>query len=241
MNKQDIINNALLSIGEDTISDLESSNEPVAKVVKQLYDQSRKVVLSSADWPFVTVQENLKPYRLTKWDSEKDSVVNIEYNKDYPYVFYLPEKYLYIERLFIGKINEELDSNGYSTHSKIAHNYINLQPSKDWDIKYIQQLECPAIVSKHKDNIVVEYIKDLDNTCMYSDLFIEAMVLFLAYKLCMPIKKDPASAKAAYQNYEIFMQKAEQRMLNELRDQVPNFVPDMIKARSGCNDYKRHR
>lgn len=241
MNKLEIVNNALLSIGEDTIESLAEDNEPAARIVNKLYDQCRKVVLSSADWPFVTVQEKLKEERLTKWDSEKDEVVQIEYNQDYPYVFSLPEKYLYIEKIFVGNINEALDENGYSIRPAITHNYAFLQPTKDWDIKYVQQLECPAIVSRFKDNLVVEYVKDLDKTCLYSDLFSEALSLFLAYKLCMPIKKDPSSARAAYQAYETFMQKAEQRMLNEMHHQVPNFVPDMVKARDGRKDYKRHR
>jgi hypothetical protein len=241
MNKLEIVNNALLSIGEDVIASLADDNEPAARIVNHLYDQSRKVVLSSADWPFVTVQEKLKEHRLTKWDAETDEVVQIEYNKDYQYVFDLPEKYLYIEKIFVGNINEALDENGHSVRSSISHNYLILQPSKDWDIKYVEQVEAPAIVSRFKDNLVVEYIKDIDKSCLYSDLFSEALSLFLAYKLCMPIKKDPGATRAAYQVYETFMQQAEQRMLNEMRHEVPNFVPDMIKARDGRKDYKRHR
>lgn len=241
MNKTEIVNNALLSIGEDVITDINNENEPAARIAKALYDQSRKVVLSSADWPFVTVQEQLHEHKITKYDAENDEVINIEYNQEYPYVFDLPEKYLYIEKIFIGNINQPLDEEGYSLRPSISHNYSFLQPSKDWDIKYVQQIETPAIVCKYKDNLVVEYIKDMDNSCLYTDLFSEALSMFLAYKLCMPIKKDPSAAKNAYQAYELFMQNAEQRMLNEMRHQVPNFVPDMVKARSGSKDYKKHR
>ena len=89
--------------------------------------------------------------------------------------------------------------------------------------------------------ILVEYVKDLDASNLYSDLFNEALSLFLAYKLTMPIKKDPNATRQAYQLYETFMQKAEQRMLNEMRDTVPNFVPDMVRARGDYYDYKHHK
>lgn len=241
MNKTEIINNALLSIGEDTITDINSDNEPAAKVVKNMYDQCRKVVLSSADWPFVMVQEKLVRKPINQLDPEMNQMVEVEYNKDFPYVFALPKGYLYIERLFIGKLNEKLAEDGYSTRNKIAHNYIQLQPTKDWDIKYIEQLNSTCIVSKFRDDILVEYVKDLDASNLYSDLFNEALSLFLAYKLCMPIKKDQNATRQAYQLYETFMQKAEQRMLNEMRDTVPNFVPDMVRARGDYYDYKHRK
>lgn len=241
MNKTEIINNALLSIGEDTITDINSDNEPAAKVVKNMYDQCRKVVLSSADWPFVMVQEKLVRKPINQVDPETGETIEVEYNKDFPYVFALPKGYLYIERLFIGKLNEKLAEDGYSTRNKIAHNYIQLQPTKDWDIKYVEQLNSTCIVSKFRDDILVEYVKDLDASNLYSDLFNEALSLFLAYKLCMPIKKDPNATKQAYQLYETFMQKAEQRMLNEMRDTVPNFVPDMVRVRGDYYDYKHRK
>lgn len=241
MNKTEIINNALLSIGEDTITDIDSVNEPAAKVVKNMYDQCRKVVLSSADWPFVMVQEKLIKKAINKVDPDTGAIVEVEYNKDYPYVFALPTGYLYIERLFIGKINETMGEDGYSTRNKIAHNYINLQPTKDWDIKFVPELNSNCIVSKFKDNLLVEYVKDMDTSNLFSDLFNEALTLFLAYKLCMPIKKDVNASRAAYQLYETFMQKAEQRMLNEMRDTVPNFVPEMVRARGDYYDYKHRK
>ena len=241
MNKTEIINNALLSIGEDTITDINSDNEPAAKIVRKLYDQCRKVVLSSADWPFVTAQEPLLQRPLNVIDEETNRTVEVEYNKDYPYVFALPAGYLYIERLFIGKINQKLDESGYSSRNKIAHNYIDLKPTKDWDIKYIPQLQADCIVCKYKDNILVEYVKDLDASNLFSDLFAEALSLFLAYKLSMPIKKDLNATRAAYQMYENFMQKAEERMLNEMRNEVPDFVPEMVRARGDYYDYKRHK
>lgn len=241
MNKTEIINNALLSIGEDTITDINSDNEPAAKVVKNMYDQCRKVVLSSADWPFVMVQEKLVRKPINKIDPETNQLVEVEYNKDFPYVFALPAAHLYIERIFIGNIKEKMGEDGYSTRNKIAHNYHLLQPTKDWDIKFIPELNGTAIVSKFKDDLVVEYVKDLDTSNIYSDLFNEALTLFLAYKLSMPIKKDANAARQAYQLYEVFMQKAEQRMLNEMRDTVPNFVPDMVRARGDYYDYKHRK
>ena len=241
MNKTEIINNALLSIGEDVITDINSDNEPAAKIAKGLYDQCRKVVLSSADWPFVMAQEKLIQRPLNVVDQETGNLIEIEYNKDYPYVFALPSKYLYIERLFIGKINEPMAEDGYSTRNRIAHNYKDLKPTKDWDIKYIEQLNCDAIVCKFKDNIMVELVKDLDASNLYSDLFCEALSLFLAYKMSMPIKKDAQATRLAYQMYENFMQKAQERMLNEMRNEVPDFVPEMVKARGDYYDYKHHK
>ena len=241
MDKTQIINNALLSIGEDTITDIDSANEPAAKIAKSLYDQSRKIVLSSTDWPFVTMQEKLVQLSLEAVDSDTNETIEIEYNKDYPYVFAIPSNYLFIERLFIGKINEPLTEDGYSNRSRIAHNYKDLKPTRDWDIKYIPQLNTRAIVCKFKDNVSIEYVKDIDSSNLYTDLFSEALSLFLAYKLSMPIKKDPKAAQLAYQMYEQFLQKAQEHMLNEMRNEVPNFVPEMIKARGDYYDYKHHK
>ena len=241
MDKTQIINNALLSIGEDIITDIDSANEPAAKVAKSLYDQSRKVVLSSADWPFVTVQEKLVQRPLKVIDNQTQQQVEIEYNADYPYVFALPANYLYVERIFEGQINKQLSEDGYSTRNRIAHNYLDLKPTKDWDIKYIPQLNCKCIVSKFKDNLVVEYVKDLDASNLYTDLFAEALSLFLAYKMSMPIKKDPKATQLAYQMYENFMQKAQERMLNEMRNEVPNFVPEMVKVRGDYYDKRYHK
>lgn len=241
MDKTQIINNALLSIGEDIITDIDSANEPAAKIAKTLYDQSRKVVLSSADWPFVFVQEKLVQRPLKVIDNQSQQQVEIEYNADYPYVFALPANYLYIERIFIGQINKPLNSEGYSNRSAIAHNYFDLKPTKDWDIKYVPQLNTKAIVCKSKDNLIIEYVKDLDASNLYTDLFSEALSLFLAYKMSMPIKKDPKSAQLAYQMYENFMQKAQERMLNEMRNEVPDFVPEMVKARGDYYDKRYHK
>lgn len=241
MNKLEIVNNALLSIGEDVITDLNSDNEPAAKIVKHLFDQCRKMVLSAADWPFVTVQEKLIERKIQVPDPETNQPKEVEYNSDFPYVFDLPCGYLYIERIFIGKINQPFNEEGYSNRSKIAHNYITLQPTKDWDIKLIPQFGNKAIVSKYRDNLVVEYIKDVDCSALYSDMFNEALSLFLAYKLSMPIKKDPNATRQAYQAYELFLQKAQEKMLNEMRDTVPNFVPDMVRARGDFFDYKKRR
>jgi hypothetical protein len=241
MNKTEIINNALLSIGEDAISDIDSSNEPSAKVVKQLYEQCRKVVLSSADWPFVMTQERLIQTPINEIDPETNVLHEVEYNKDFPYVFAIPNNCLFVERLFIGKINERLNEEGYTVGNNIKHNYKPLFPTEHWSIQNIPQLKKNAIVCKYKDDVIIEYVKDLDETYVYSDLFAEALSLYLAYKLCMPVKKDLNSTKQAYQMYEVFMQKAEQRMLNEIKDKVTDFVPEMVRSRGDYYDYKRYK
>ena len=41
--------------------------------------------------------------------------------------------------------------------------------------------------------------------------------------------------------YENFMQKAQERMLNEMRNEVPDFVPDMVKARGDYYDKHYHK
>ena len=59
--------------------------------------------MKEVDWPFIATQKKLTQNTLTK--TEEGETVEIEFNKDYPFVFDIPNDCVSIEKLFIGELN----------------------------------------------------------------------------------------------------------------------------------------
>lgn len=238
--KTDIINNALLSIGEDTISDIDSNESFPTEICKRFYDISRKIVLKATDWPFARTETHLK--RLSLNEATQDGgTKEISYNNKFPYVYALPENYIFIEDLFEGERNKEEEYIQKHFDSNFPH-YKKLIPSKDWDIRYIPEIGQRVIVCNRKEYVNAIYTYDIIDSSVYEDLFSEAVALYLAYKICTPITKDRDLAIKHLQMFNSFMEEVKARLLNEVVHKSPDFVPDMIKARSKFvydrNDHK---
>lgn len=235
LNKTDIINNALLNIGEDTISDVESNESFPAEICRRFYDVSKRIVFKAVEWPFARTELRLQRFSLSKATSDGE-VKEISYNDKFPYVYALPENYIFIEDLFTGIINREFDDENY-IHNR--QHYKRLEPSKDWDIRYIPSIGKKAIVCNQKNNVNAIYTIDMLDSSLYEDLFAEALSLYLSYKICIPITKNREAAINHLKIYNSFMEETKAKLLNEVVHKSPDFVPDMIKARSKFI-YDRH-
>lgn len=233
MNKTDIINNALLNIGESIITDVDSSDEFPAEVCKRFYDSSRKIVLKSAEWPFARAEKTLVRVSL-KRKQEDNSFKDATYNDKYPYMFSIPNDCIYIEQLFCGKREKVCED------EKIPYknDYKTLKPVIDWDIRYIKEIGKGVIVCKYDRDVNIIYTTDIIDGSVYEEMFSEALSLYLSYKICVPITKDRDMAIKHLQMFNSFIDEVKTRLLNEVATKTPTFVPNIIKARRGF-DYDR--
>lgn len=229
MNKTDIINNALLNIGEEPITDIENSEEVSADICRRMYEPSRRVVFKSADWPFARSEAKLERLAINL-HNEDETVSELSYNNKFPYIYAIPLDCMYIENLFLGKIRQKQENEYYPISKK---HYKTIVSSKDWDLRYIHELKRNAIVCRFKDDVNAIYTTDIIDNSIYDDLFAEALSLYLSYKICVPITKSRENAINHLQIYNTFISEARTRLLNEVVNKTPNFIPDMIKARGG--------
>ena len=78
--------------------------------------------MKEVDWPFIATQKKLTQNTLTK--TEEGETVEIEFNKDYPFVFDIPNDCVSIEKLFIGELNAVFDSK-VGNRAYPSRNFIN--------------------------------------------------------------------------------------------------------------------
>lgn len=238
INKTEIFNMALSNIGEHTITNSDASSTEKASVIcNRYYDICLKMLMKEVDWPFVTTQAKLTRSALTK--TVDSDTVNIEFNKDFPFVFDIPSDCINIERIFIGKINEELDENFNRT--SIRKHYKELKKGVEWKIYYVPQKDAPKIVCKEKEDVNIEYTKFVEDVTDYQPYFVDALCWLLSSRIAMPITKDPQKVSMCLQMYQESLKNAKLLILNEQGTDDKSFIPNSIKARIGVKDTKYYR
>ena len=228
INKTDIFNIALSNLGEHTISDSSTSSTEKASVIcNRYYDLCLKTIMKEVDWPFIATQKKLTQNTLTK--TEGGETIEIEFNKDYPFVFDIPNDCVSIEKIFIGELNSDMPDGKYVA-GQYKH-YKELMKGVDWKFYYIPQKDATKIVCRYKDNINAEYTKFAQDTLDYQPYFADALAWLLSTRIAIPITKDSQKVSMCLQMYQETLKNAKMLILNEQGQNSPRFTPAAIKAR----------
>ncbi len=237
INKTDIFNIALSNIGEHTINSSDTSSTEKASIIcNRYYDVCLKMLMKEVDWPFVTTQAKLVRNTLTK--TEDGETIEIKFNEDFPFIFDIPNDCISVEKIFIGKINEEL---GEQNRASIFKHYRELKKGVEWKFYYVPQKTSPKIACKEKEDVNIEYTKFVEDVTDYQPYFTDALCWLLASRIAMPITKDPQKVSMCLQMYQETLKNAKMLILNEEGTNDKSFVPNSIKARMGYKDFKNYK
>lgn len=228
LNKLQIFNMALERLGEHTISNADSTTDKTAIKLNVFYDTCRKSLMKEFEFPFLTTEVKLTRETITK--TVGTETVEVEYNKDFPFIFNIPDDCVNIEKLFIGTIKDDLGDKYKSNYSK---HYIELKKGKDWDYRYITEKSAPKIICKFKDNICAEYTKDITDTTIYQAVFDDMLSMKLATEVCISITKSTEKLSALLQLYNEKKKNAIMLLANEVGTIRKDFIPNSIRARAG--------
>ena len=199
-NKTDICNLALLKFGDDTIVNIDQSQDRKAKILRLIYTNAIKTALRAANWNFA------KSYKMLQ-----RAFVGADEITLYPFCFYYPQDCLYIRKFIYGK-------NKYK-----AENY----GRKDI---FISNAGKKLISLDLEKNIIIEYTKDVtENTDVWDAGFINAAVYRLAYEICYSLSGKTEKSIEFMNVYQMEIDKAIADSLNESNEQE-DLITDSINA-----------
>ena len=211
-NKTTICNKALSFIGEEPINSLEDNSTRQARACNAYFNLALHKVLEEGHWSFVTVEEPLQKINYA------------EYSEEQKYVYAIPNNATLITRIYK------------------RYNRKNLMAKTDWDFRFIEDLHKTVIIC-NEDNVssngkedknealICEYVRFTENFSSYPAVFLESLIVCLAYLICMDITKDVSKTNSMMQLYETLQQKALRKNFNEDKEDQMHWVDPITNSR----------
>lgn len=214
--KLDIINLALMRIGESPIQSIDEGSTP-ANSAKALYDISRRAVLRDFDWAFAMKTTNL-PLLVTE-DEDEPGV----------YVCLIPSDCLRVVQVMRREGRGHNQNNGTVTipttgpngsgemsfvGELVQHPFYHF--SSEWFRVQGNRLYVRTKVP------YVRYIRDEEDTGLFDSKFIEAFSYKLAGELAMPVRQDTQLMASMLNAYQALIGKGAEESQNEHDDALPH-------------------
>lgn len=213
--KLDIINLALMRIGESPIQSIEEGSTP-ANSAKTLYDISRRAVLRDFDWAFAMKTTSL-PLLVTEEDDEPGV-----------YVCLIPSDCLRVVQVM------RRGGRGFS-HNNGAISIPTTGPNGSGEMKFVGELaehrfhygtEWFRVQGKKLFVRIrapyVRYIRDEEDTDLFDSKFIEAFSYKLAGELAMPVRQDTQLMASMLNAYQSLIGKGAEESQNEHDSALPH-------------------
>ena len=211
-NKTTICNKALSFIGEEPINSVEDNSTRQARACKSFFNLALHKTLEEGHWSFMTVEEPLQKINYP------------EYSEEQKYVYAIPNNATLITRIYK------------------RYNRKNLMAKTDWDFRFIEDLHKTVIIC-NEDNVssdgkedknealICEYVRFTENFSSYPAVFLESLIVCLAYLICMDITKDVSKTNSMMQLYETLQQKALRKNFNEDKEDQMHWVDPITNSR----------
>ena len=192
--KLDIVNLALMRIGESPIQSMDEGSTP-ARSATMLYDISRRAVLRDYDWSFAIKLETL-PVTASDEPGEKFSYSGV-----------LPADCLrVVEVLPSGAVGpmQAIDAIGVPPGVTPANPF-----RTEWFRVYNGKLYT------HIKSPLVKYVSDEENVDLFDSKFIEAFSYKLAGELAMSVRQSETLLTSMLNAYQAIVSKASEESQNE--------------------------
>jgi len=192
--KLDIVNLALMRIGESPIQSMDEGSTP-ARSATLLYDISRRAVLRDYDWSFAMKIELLP---VVKSDEPGDK---------FSYSCAVPSDCLrVVEVLPHGEVGPRLAADAIGLPPGVGpHNPFRTEWFRVYNGKIYTHLKTP----------LVKYVRDEENVDLFDSKFIEAFSYKLAGELAMAVRQSETLMASMLNAYQAVVSKASEESQNE--------------------------
>jgi hypothetical protein len=208
--KLDIINLALLRIGESPIQSIDEGSTP-AKSAKTLYDISRRAVLRDFDWAFAMKTTSL-PLLVTE-DEEEPGV----------YTCLVPSDCLRVVQVMrrgdrghsdFGELSYPVEGGGELRFigERADRRFIRTEWFRVQGKQLFVRIPSPY----------VRYVRDEEDTDLFDSKFVEAFSYKLAGELAMPVRQDTNLMASMLNAYQGLIGRGGEESQNEHNDALQN-------------------